>query len=228
MSACQPCESINCWVPPPLYPGPTSDSAWCIPPCNACGCIHRRYASKEYVQITSRVRKTFFRMLSSWSVPLQVDPTRMRVYIEVRLRGCDELIARYDAFQRTADGYLGFYWDSNFWDAAPGLYVGDVYIDCNYCFSVRMRIPRCSIVVDSFYNEEMTEDCGEGECSMLVTVGEGVVGGVECEGVPSSECGLPAPYFETTDPVVQNPLDNCNLACQPVFHITGDDIIGNI
>lgn len=228
MSSCQPCETINCWVPPPLFPGPTSDAAWCIPACSRCGCMHRRYATKDYVEITADVRKTFIRMLSSPSVPLQLDPARMQVYIEIRLRGCDALVARYDAFQRTATGYLGFYWDSVFWGSNPGLYVGDVYIDCQYCFSVRFRIPRCSIVVDSFYNEMATEECGYGECSMLITVGEGVVGGVECIGVDSSECGLPAPYFETTDPAVQDPPENCNLACQPVFHIAGDDIVGSI
>lgn len=231
MSACQPCEQINTWVPPPLYAGSSdaSNAAWCITPCRTCGCIHRRYATQEYIEITPSVKKTFIRMLTSASMPTQVDPTRMQVYIEIRLRGCETLIARYDAFQRTADGYLGFYWDAEFVDACAGLYVGDVYIDCKYCFSVKFRIPRCSIMVDSFYNETGVELCGYGECSMLITIGEGVIGGIECEVVPAaSECGLPAPYFETTDPVVQEPLEDCNLTCQPVFQIAGDDIIGNI
>lgn len=228
MSHCQPCETINCFVPPLLQPGPTSDAAWCVPYCGACCGRHRRYATKDYVEITPNVRKTFIRMLSSVYFPAQVDPTRMHIYIEIRLRGCETVIGCYNAFQRTADGFLGFYWDSEFNEACPGLYVGDVYIDCDYCFSVKFRIPRCSIIVDSFYNEMATETCGAGECSMLDTVGEGVVGGVACESVPSSECGLPAPYFETTDPVVPEPLENCNLACQPPFHITGDGIVGDI
>lgn len=226
--SCQSCERINCFVPPLLQPGPTSDASWCVPACGMCGDWHRRYATKDYVEITPNVRKTFIRMLSSVYFPAQVDPARMHIYIEIRLRGCNNLVARYDAFQRTADGFLGFYWDAEFLGACPGLYVGDVYIDCDYCFSVRMRIPRCSIVVDSFYNEMALEDCGEGECSMLTTVGAGVVGGLECEGVDSSECGLPAPYFDTTDPVVVDPPENCNLACQPAFHIAGDDIVGSI
>lgn len=227
MSACQPCEQVsNCWIPPLLQPGPTTDAVWCIyPTCGSCGCIHRRYANKDYVVITPNVKKTFIRMTSD---AMQVDPAGMHVYMDVKLRGCETLVARYDAFQRTADGYLGFYWDAQFTGACPGLYVGDVYIDCKYCFSVKMRVPRCNIMVDSFYNEMGVELCGEGECSMLITVGEGVVGGIECDSVPSSECGLPAPYFETTDPVVQDPPENCNLACQPVFHIAGDDIIGSI
>lgn len=228
MQNCNACEQITCFVPPLLQPGPTSDADWCVPPCTSCGCRHRRYANKEYIQITPATRKTFIRMLSSASYPAQVDPARMHIYVEIRYRGCDTLIARYDAFQRTADGYLGFYWDSQFWDACPGLYVGDVYIECDYCFSMKLRIPRCSIVVDDFYNEAATEDCGLGECSMLVTIGEGVIGGIECETPDASECGLPAPYFETVDPVVTDPPENCNLACQPVFQIAGDDIIGSI
>jgi hypothetical protein len=218
-------------VPPPLYPGATdaSNAAWCIPPCRSCGCLHRRYANNDYIEITPLVRKTFIRMLQSMAIPVQVNPARMFAYMEIRLRGCETLIARYETFQRTLDGYLGFYWDATFTGANPGLYVGDVYIDCCYCFSVKFRIPRCSIVVDSYYNEMAVEDCGYGECSMLVTVGEGVVGGLECEVVPpASECGLPAPYFETTDPAVQNPPENCNLSCSPPFMAVGDGIIGDI
>lgn len=222
------CADTCCFIPPLLNPGPTSDCMWCITSCGTCGRMHRRYATKDYVEITPLVRKTFIRMLSSAQLPMQVDPARMHIYMEIRLRGCDTMIACYDAFQRTLDGYLGFYWDQQFLSANPGLYVGDVFVECNYCFSVRFRISRCSIVVDSFYNEMATEDCGQGECSMIVTVGEGVVGGTECPSPDPSECGLPAPYFETMDPVVEDPPNNCQLGCSPPFTVSGDDIIGSI
>ena len=110
------------------------------------------------------------------------------------------------------------------------------------------RIRPCALVVDSHYNEMATEMCGMGECSMLITIGEGVVGGIECEVVPEpSECGLPAPYFETTDPVPNSPICalscNTDLSCNPawaqppkelsecatpVFSITGDVLTGDI
>jgi hypothetical protein len=223
------CNSTNGWVAPLLLPG-MDDCAWCVTSCNPCDTVQRRYADCDYIDITPKVKKTFVRMLASYQNPIQVDPTRARIYIEIRRRGCPEQVACYDAFQRTADGYVGFYWDGNFTGADPGLYVGDVFVECNYCFSLHFRIPRCEIVVDSCYNEFAAEDCGEGECSMLETVGAGVVGGLECEVVPApSECGLPAPYFETTDPVVPIPAtDGCNLSCTPAFQIVGDDIVGNV
>lgn len=230
MSACASCETINCFVPPLLQPGPTSDASWCVPACGSCNYVHRRYASRDYVQITPMVRKTFIRMLASLQNTQQIDPARMRIYIEIRLRGCETMIGCYNAFQRTADGYLGFYWDSQFTAACPGLYVGDVYIDCQYCFSILFRIPNCSLVVDSTYNELATEDCGLGECSMLETVGTGVVGGLQCEVAPSpDECGLPAPFFETMDPSVPiEATEGCNLSCTPAFQIAGDGIVGSV
>jgi hypothetical protein len=223
------CNSTNCWVPPPLLPG-MDDAAWCVTSCNPCDGIKRRYADCPYIDITPKVKKTFIRMLASQQNPIQVDPTNARIYIEIRRRGCEDIIACYDAFQRTADGYVGFYWDCLFTNATTGLYVGDVYVGCTYCFSMRFRIPRCELVVDSCYNEFAAEDCGEGECSMLIAVGDGVVGGVDCITAPSaSECGLPAPYFETTDPAVPDEAtQGCGLSCTPAFSIVGDDIVGSI
>lgn len=223
------CNSTNGWVQPAFLPG-MDDCAWCVTSCNPCANIRRRYGECDYIDITSAVTKTFIRMLTSYQNPMQVDPTRQRTYIEIKRRGCEEIIACYDAFQRTADGYLGFYWDSNFTAAEPGLYVGDVYVECNYCFSLRFRIPRCEMVVDSCYNEFLAETCGQGECSMLQTVGEGVVGGIECEVTPvADECGIPAPYFESVDPAVPIPASpGCNLSCTPAFSIVGDDIVGSI
>jgi hypothetical protein len=223
------CNSTNGFVPPLLLPG-MDDAAWCVTSCSPCQPFTRRYADCEYIEITPAVKKTFIRMLASRQNPMQFDPTRARVYIEIKLRGCETSIACYDAFQRTADGYLGFYWDSNFTAACPGLYVGDVFVECVYCFSILFRIPRCELVVDSCYNEYAAEDCGQGECSMLETVGDGVVGGVECPVVPAaSECGLPAPFFETRDPAVPiEATEGCNLSCTPAFSIVGDDIVGDI
>jgi hypothetical protein len=237
------------WLPPPLYPGTGGDEAWCIqscPPC--CDTLRRRYASKDYIEINSNVRKTFLRLMSNDVAPEQVNPKGIPIYIEIRKRGCATLIGAYSAFQRTLDGYVGFYWDALFNEAPPALYVGDVYIDCCYCFSVLFRIRACELVVDSHFNELATELCGMGECSMLDTIGEGVIGGLECEFAPeSSECGLPAPYFETADPVPNSPICelpcNTDLSCEPawrkppdelsdcstpVFSVTGDVLIGDI
>jgi hypothetical protein len=223
------CNPDNGWIPPVLLPG-MDDAAWCITSCNPCDTIQRRYSDCGYIEITPKVAKTFIRMLASRQNPVQADPTRSRIYIEIRRRGCATQLACYDAFQRTADGYVGFYWDSTFTSAQEGLYVGDVYVECNYCFSIKFRIPRCELVVDHCYNEYLAEDCGAGECSMLTAVGDGVVGGVDCVTAPdASECGLPAPYFETRDPVVlPEAAQACNLSCQPAFSIVGDDIVGDI
>lgn len=223
------CMPTNGWVQPALLPG-MDDCAWCITSCTPCHTRPRRYSGCDYIDITSKLKKTFIRMLASERNPTQVDPTNARIYIEIRRRGCPALVASYDAFQRTADGYVGFYWDSEFTGAPAGLYVGDVYIDCVYCFSLRFRIPRCQLVVDDCYNEYAAEDCGLGECSMLIAVGDGVVGGVECGTAPAAtECGLPVPYFESTDPAVPiEATEGCNLSCVPAFSIAGDDIVGDI
>lgn len=223
------CEGTNGWVAPALLPG-MDDCAWCVTSCNPCANVRRRYGDCDYIDIVPGVTKTFIRMLSSYQNPVQVDPRATRIYIEIKRAGCETSIACYDAFQRTADGFVGFYWDAQFTEAEPGLYVGDVYIDCNYCFSLRFRRPRCEIVVDSCYNEFAVETCGQGECSMLDTVGEGVVGGLECQVAPTpDECGLPAPYFETTDPPVPiEATQGCSLSCTPAFSIVGDDIVGSI
>lgn len=228
--SCSSCEQINCFIPPPLQPGPTTDSQWCVCCNSGCGKRHRRYASRQYIEINANVKKTFLRLLANTSNSAQVDPGRLNAYIEIRLLGCETLIACYNPFQRTKDGYLGFYWDEQFTDACPGLYVGDMYVDCNYCFSVKFRIRPCAMVVDSFYNEETAETCGLGDCQLLPTVGIGGVGGLECPEAPSaSECGLPPPYFETTDPAVpEEATQTCNLNCAPVACVVGDDIVGNI
>jgi hypothetical protein len=242
------------WLPPPLYPGTGGDAAWCTPapaPCpTACdvNASRRRYGSKDYIEINANVRKTFLRLMSNSYAPSHVLPNSLPVYIEIRKRGNEALVARYDAFQRTLDGDVGFYWDSLFNEAPPGLYVGDVVVDCCYCFSVLFRIRPCEMVVGSYHNELATESCGMGECSMLDTIGEGVIGGLQCEVAPEpSECGLPAPYFESTDPVPNSPI--CELTCDsdlscepawrkppdelsdcstPVFSVTGDVLIGDI
>lgn len=220
--------ATNCYTPP-LLPG-MDDAAWCITACDPCVGPRRRYAECDYIDITPAVKKTFIRMLVSQQQPNQMDPTRTRIRIEIKRRGSESIVACYTAFQRTADGYVGFYWDSEFTAACEGLYVGDVYIECDYCFSMRFRIPRCELVADACYNEYEAETCGMGECSMLITAGEGVIGGIECEVVPAAdECGLPAPYFDTMDPVVAvEATQGCSLSCTPVFSIAGDDIIGDI
>lgn len=223
---------IECWVPPALQPGPGNDQAWCVgATCNTCGPKHRRYASEcDYIDITASVKKTFIRMLMSQQDQHQYDPTRSRIYIEIKRRGCETIIACYDAFQRTADGHVGFYWDATFTEACEGLYVGDVYVDCRYCFSIKFRRPRCELIVDNCYNEYAAETCGMGECSMLEAVGDGVVGGLECESAPAStECGIAPPYFESVDPAApEEAAQGCNLSCTPAFSIAGDDIVGSI
>lgn len=221
----------NCFIPPPLYPGPGNlDSAWCVSNCGPCVPMKRRYADCDYITITPAVSKTFVRLLASQQDGRQIDPARVEIYVEIRLRGCNNLIACYNAFQRTAEGFVGFYWDATFTGQCPGLYVGDVFVDCKYCFSILFRIPKCEIVAQDCYNEFTLEDCGLGECSMVDAVGAGVVGGLACETAPpATECGVAPPYFESMDPVEPPPdANNCNLSCTPAFHITGDDIVGSI
>ncbi len=222
------CTGTNQWVPPLLLPG-MDDCAWCVTSCGPCEPMRRRFAECDYIEITPFVKKTFIRMLSSVQSPMQVNPARQHIKIEIKRRGCETAIACYDAFQRTADGYVGFYWDSAFTGTDPGLYVGDVFIECIYCFSIHFRVPRCEMVVDSCYNEYAAEDCGLGECAVIDAMGEGTVGGTTCPVTSTSECGTPAPYFETADPAIPDmaPPD-CNLQCQPAFTVTGDVLTGTI
>lgn len=228
MNVYDACCGTNPWERPALQPGPgPADAAWCVPPTDPCTFGVRNYADCDYITLTPKIKKTFVRMLTSRNIPTFKDPTREEIYIEIRRKGCEPRLARYDAFQRTAEGYVGFYWDATFYDLPPGYYVGDVFINCVYCFSLQFILPRCETFVDSCYNEEGPELCGEGECSMLTTVGDGVVGGVECPVVPAaSECGLPAPYFVTQDPVVPYPPASCQVPCASPFSIVADDLVG--
>jgi len=222
------CCGTNPWVRPAIQPGPgCADAAWCIMPTNPCTFGPRNYADCDYIRITPDVKKTFVRMLNNRREQIQVNPARVAAYIEIRRKGCEPRLARYDAFQRTADGYVGFYWDPTFYELPPGFYVGDVFLDCVYCFSLQFVLPRCQTSVDSCYNETGPETCGEGECSMVPAIGDGVIGGLECiTAPPVTDCGLPPPYFDSQDPVVPPEPGNCNLSCTPAFNIVADDLIG--
>ncbi len=126
-----------------------------------------------------------------------------RSYMKVFRKGLEHIeIATYNVWRRDANGALGFYFDDVLFNQPTGFYVGDIYINCNYCMSVQLRLPPCETVVTSCYTVPIMEECGLGECSVIQVVGEGVIGDGPCALPPTvTSCGTIAPFFPLENPL---------------------------
>jgi hypothetical protein len=126
-----------------------------------------------------------------------------RAYMNVYRKGREDLlITTYNVWRRDINGAIGWYFDDTLFNQPPGFFIGDVFIDCDYCFSVQLRLPRCESVVTSCYVQPIMEQCGEGECSVIQPMGEGLIGGGECALPPAvTTCGTQAPYFPLENPL---------------------------
>lgn len=132
-----------------------------------------------------------------------------RSYMKVFRKGREDIeIATYNVWRRDANGALGWYFDNVLFDQPSGFFVGDVYLNCVYCFSVQLRLPPCEAVITSCYTQPILENCGAGECSLIQVTGEGMVGGGDCAlPPPVTECGTIAPYYSLENPL--EPLPPC-------------------
>lgn len=162
-------------------------------------CPARRFVG-GYMAVTPTTKKTFFRLLNNQVEMRQWLMNNESVFIEIRYKGVDVMVARYDAFQRDLNGMLGFMWDAQFLGNVTGLYIGDVYVGCNYCFSVNFRLAPCEAIVDTAYNDEGIETCSAGECAPVAEIGVETLGGTDCPVPYIGECGAPAPFFTVENP----------------------------
>ncbi len=185
-----------------------------------CGCIpapvwpqlRRRFSYVcRLVDVTPANPQVYFKVAASYPTDKhQLTFNHTRGYMEIRRKGIDHiLIATYNIWRRDAYGSIGFYFDDTFFGQLPGYYIGDIFLDCEYCFSVQLRLPVCKAVVIDCYTVAALETCGEPLCSIIDAMGSGMIGGGECPLPPAiTECGSLPPYFELFDPI-----DNTPPAC---------------
>jgi hypothetical protein len=106
--------------------------------------------------------------------------------MQIVRKGKDNPFVVYPAFSKT-DHEVSFYWDDEFLAAAPGLYLGDVYVNDGYCFTVKFRIKKCDIAVVECRTENEApcspceEGCDDGEGCLPVDVVETISNTQGCE-----------------------------------------------
>lgn len=183
-----------------------------------CGCIEptppvplfcRRFSGCGILDVSPSHPQAYFRIAPS----VRYDGSsftfaNMDAYMEVRYKGREELIATYPAWRIDANGYVGFYFDDTLWQNKPGFYVGDIFLNCAYCLSVQLRLPRCEAVVTDCYAQPVLETCGDVCCGIIDMAGDGMAGGGTC-GVPTSP-----PFYDLTNPGPMVPSD-CIEVCYP-------------
>lgn len=196
------------------------DLSCCIQPVCSTPVLRRRFSPYcRIVDVTPQTPQVYFRVDSSLSSGVTLTFNYSRVYLELRRKGQETLIATYNAWRRDENGAIGFYFDDAFFEQCDGYYVGDVYIDCKYCFSVQLRLPPCEAAVVGCYVQPAMETCGREVCSLIDPVGLGIVGGWMCDIAPATNCGDIAPYFTLSDSgasVVSCPIPSvCNFPSIP-------------
>jgi hypothetical protein len=127
------------------------------------------------------------------------------VRIELLRKGREVIIATYDAFSINNENEVCFYWDTDFLLQPYGYYLGDIFINDEYCFTVEFRIRRCEAVVVACRTER-EKACAPG-CEDAI--GKGPLGAID----PS--CGV-VPCIAT------DTIDTCVTtgSCSPV--VQGD------
>lgn len=205
-----------------------------------CGCLpvipcgprlRRRFSyACRLVDITPANPQVYFAVAGSpQSDSHQLTFSHTRGYMELRRKGLDHvLIATYNIWRRDAYGSIGFYLDDTFFNQPPGYFIGDIFLDCEYCFSVQLRLPVCRAVVIDCYTVPVLETCGEGICTVMDALGIGMIGGGECPLPPAvTECGTLPPYFELFDPINNTPAPcPTDTACAIPPNCTGSTPIG--
>ncbi len=165
-----------------------------------CPTLHRRYSPYcRMVEVSAYNPQVYFTVAPSIRFSNSaLTFNRDRVYLELRRKGCENLLATYSVWRRDLNGNIGFYFDDTLFGQPPGYFIGDVYINCTYCFSVQLRLSPCEAVVTDCYVQPIMETCGKGECGVIQVVGIGSIGGLSC--AVTSDCGPIAPYFPLDNP----------------------------
>jgi hypothetical protein len=191
-----------------------------------CPSFHRKYSPYcRLIDVSANTPQVYLRVASSIRFSSQVLTfNHDRVYMELRRKGCENLLATSPAWRRDADGNIGFYFDGNLFDQSPGFFIGDVYINCNYCFSVQLRLSGCEAAVIGCYVEPALEECGQGECGLTPSIGTGAIGGLACP-APASECGTVAPFFPMSNTIPVSPSACATPSCS-IVSVSGIGPIG--
>lgn len=182
---------------------------------NPCGCINReplkpkrkrRFSGCGILDVDPSVVKTWFRVESSAYASAQqllLNHTCMR--IELTRKGKGDVFASYDAFSTDNDGNVSFYWDDVFLTRPPGFYLGDVFFDDVYCFTVQFRIRSCEAVIAACQNEHeplcrtgynettgsqgMPLSCEDRPCIPQDVIETAQPISPMCNSLPENECG---------------------------------------
>jgi hypothetical protein len=129
---------------------------------NPCGCINReplkpprkrRFSGCDMHEIDASVVKTWFKLGASAADTQQLLVNSACVRIELMRKGSEDVFASYDAFSTNTASEVSFYWDAEFLERPFGFYIGDIFINEHYCFSVQFRIRKCEAVALSCRNE---------------------------------------------------------------------------
>jgi hypothetical protein len=92
---------------------------------------HHIVNRQQYIDIDSKVlAKTYVKLAEIGCGSDQFLVNGNCVYIQIKRKGSDAVIARYNAFDLDVDGAVGFYWDDCLFCVAPGYYIGEIFIDC--------------------------------------------------------------------------------------------------
>ncbi len=188
----------------------------CLPQSNVCNPIRRRFSPFcKLIDVTPAAPQVYLRIAPSPQTDSQaLTFSYSRVTLELRRKGCETMIASYPAWRRDGRGYIGFYFDDNLFNGPSGYYIGDVFIDCVYCFSVNFRKPMCEAFVTDCYVQPALDTCGTGECGVALAIGADVIGGTRCGlPVPANQCGPIAPYFQIDNPPPPPPVCDTSSAC---------------
>lgn len=122
-------------------------------------------------EIDSSVAMTWFTLATSKTDLRGVILEPAEVRMDIVRKGQEGVSVAYRAFTKDLNGRMGFYWDQSLYTLNPGWYLGDVYVQDSYCFSVQFRIRTCEIDVVGCENEYVGGGCSYDYCSPLGLVG---------------------------------------------------------
>lgn len=175
----------------------------CPPVTASCIPIRRFSPYCRLVEVSPAAPQTYFLVGTSLRNPSVANFNNTGVYLELRRKGCENLIATYPVWRRDEHGAIGFYFDDNFFSQAPGYYIGDIYFNCSYCLSVQLYLAPCQAVVFDCYAAPVM-DAGIAPCDLFPSVGLESIGGLEClpASVPAPACGPVPPFYPLINPPV--------------------------
>lgn len=185
-----------------------------------CG-FQRRFGTKEYVVIDSNTLQSCFK-IEGVNGDLML-PQHNSAYAEIRRKGLPALLITYPLVSYDENGFACFTWDNNLFNQPVGFYVADIYINCCYCFSINIRLRRCSLIVSDSYS------LGDETCKPIC--GNSVGAPVCDDATALDDCGgqtpsfSPSPALDIPPPIPQPDQVFTGGTCCDVDSI-GDDTIG--